>query len=152
MADSCSATLSDGRSCPLTCWRPHEDYGVHTGLVSEPEFAKTPYCKLHLFKENAPPIYLTAGQIRLLHEYSTTLPTGTTIGKIWKRRNYNAGMPTWWLGEYVEHWDPGFIGMVWRDIIEDPLDTFIGPRSFKNPAERYIGLGHLYGRPVKHPL
>ncbi len=38
-----------------------------------------------------------------LPEYSTTLPTGTAIGKRWKAHR----MSGWRLGEYVEHPDPG---------------------------------------------
>lgn len=67
-----------------------------------------------------------------LPEYSLTLPTGTTIGKRWKRDN-NAfkrpvrveilGLlfvlpwpPEWWIGEYVEHADPKRVGIKWTKV------------------------------------
>lgn len=67
--------------------------------------------------------YMTMGEFKALSEYSTTFPTGTTPGKVWKREMwYNtsrkAGTPSrWWLGQYGEikgdhidiHWYEIFI-------------------------------------------
>jgi len=74
-----------------------------------------------------PPIVkLTPREFDELLEYSTTLPTGTTIGKRWKR-NQNMmrypicshldpwsgtkepdfrGEPDWWMGEFIPDPDP----------------------------------------------
>lgn len=55
-----------------------------------------------------------------LLEYSTSLPTGTRIGKTRKRRLYNRAKNCWldeWLiGEYVHHSDPDLVGIEWRRI------------------------------------
>src|ERR1700735_4032041 len=91
----CEGSLPDGKRCPLARWRPGPSYGMTSGLPYEGEFARTRFCKFHLFKEDAPPIRLNAPQINALPEYSSSLPTGTRIGKTWKRRNYAAGYPTW---------------------------------------------------------
>lgn len=51
-----------------------------------------------------------------LPEYSCSLPTGTTIGKVWKRNN-NFGSdldPEWIICEYVNHSDPNLIGIDYR--------------------------------------
>jgi len=55
-----------------------------------------------------------------LAEYSTSLPTGTFVGKRWKRRvPYATTMPgVWYLCEYVEHIDPGLVGVVTRRITQ----------------------------------
>lgn len=52
-----------------------------------------------------------------LPDYSCSLPTGTTIGKRWKRRrDYHDETKGWVMGEYVTHRDPNLTGIVWRDI------------------------------------
>ena len=53
-----------------------------------------------------------------LLEYSCSLPTGTTVGKVWKR-NLHAYTrprrdPLWVICEYVEHEDPKRIGIEYR--------------------------------------
>ena len=47
-----------------------------------------------------------------LLEYSTSLPTGTTIGKRWKRKMKDG----WFLGEYVPGGEPGHINIKWKRI------------------------------------
>lgn len=51
-----------------------------------------------------------------LLEYSTSLPTGQTIGKVWKQnmRFGRAGEPEWVICEYVDHEDPNLIGIDYR--------------------------------------
>lgn len=69
-------------------------------------------------------VSLTIIEFDALLEYSTTLPTGTTLGKKWKcRRPYrdDGKPPNWYLGEYVEDPDPEFrakgcVGIVWKKI------------------------------------
>ena len=63
-----------------------------------------------------------------LLEYSCTVPTGTTIGKRWKRgqclcvgvtlrhgtcKKHN----TWMMGEYVHSLRPGHVDIYWRKIL-----------------------------------
>jgi hypothetical protein len=60
---------------------------------------------------------LTQQEFKALPDYSASLPTGTTIGKQWKRRNdYYDESKGWRLGEYVEHPNPDLVGIRWRDI------------------------------------
>ena len=67
-------------------------------------------------------VVLSETEFKELRQYSCTLPTGTTVGKQWKR-NENAYGPTrgpepdWWMGEYIDHEDPERIGIHWRRII-----------------------------------
>ena len=61
-----------------------------------------------------------------LPEYSLSVPTGTTIGKVWKAKErvpaagerygwrFGAG---WSLGEYVDHADPKLVGIKWRELL-----------------------------------
>lgn len=71
-----------------------------------------------------------------LPEYSCTLPTGTTIGKKWKRREPYGADPdtaTWYLGTYVDIGTNASpiaretkIGIEWWEIeIETPRETQI---------------------------
>lgn len=58
-----------------------------------------------------------------LPEYSCTIPTGTTIGKVWRRKkDYYDESKGWLIGEYVTdpQGDPKMVGIQWREplIIE----------------------------------
>lgn len=65
---------------------------------------------------------MPAEEFRKLSEYSCTLPTGTTVGKQWRRRtpySDSDGPPfIWYLGEfYMDASVPeGEIGIRWRRI------------------------------------
>lgn len=73
-------------------------------------------------------IILTKKEFDALPEYSCSLPTGTTIGKKWKK-NIHAFDPRchdprtgntiddWYLCEYVEHSDPTKVGIVYKHIV-----------------------------------
>lgn len=67
-------------------------------------------------------VELTQQEVDALLEYSTTIPTGKTIGKRWKRRLFagpRAG--TWVLCEYIPDPDPSFVGIASRAIrVVDP--------------------------------
>lgn len=57
-------------------------------------------------------VEMTQQEVDDLLEYSTTLPTGKTIGKRWKRYLHlgpKAG--SWVLCEYVEDPDPAYVGI-----------------------------------------
>jgi len=84
-------------------------------------------------------IKLTRAEFEALSEYSITLPTGTTIGRRWKR-NLNAyrqlfythlhpwdGSPVveprgdnWWLGEYAPSPKPKTVLILWSKIELSP--------------------------------
>lgn len=58
------------------------------------------------------PVEMVQSEVDALLEYSTTLPTGKTLGKQWKRRLFvgpKAG--SWVLCEYVEDPDPRYLGI-----------------------------------------
>lgn len=66
-----------------------------------------------------------------LPEYSCSIPTGTTIGKRWKRdahaythmlrsqeeQRLALSGPQWWMAEYTPHEDPTLVGIFWRQIL-----------------------------------
>lgn len=61
-----------------------------------------------------------------LGEYSCTYPTGTTIGKQWRRdlnayREDRRGVPSEWvIGEYVDLGSKTEVGIVWTWAVEAP--------------------------------
>lgn len=77
-------------------------------------------------------VEITRAEFDALPEYSCSLPTGTTIGKRWKRNEtaYCAEPvalhpfdgtvvrepPRWILGEYVAHPNPALVGIRWLRI------------------------------------
>ncbi len=68
-------------------------------------------------------VILTAAELQALDEYSLSMPTGTIVGKRWKRKlwkvrggyRYEDG---WLMGEYVAGPDgrPDYVGVVWREV------------------------------------
>jgi hypothetical protein len=62
-----------------------------------------------------PLVFMERAEMLELPEYSVTLPTGTTIGKRWRRRDPQA-TSGWTMGEYVPHADPALVGIRWREI------------------------------------
>ena len=85
---------------------------------------------------------LTKEELDALPEYSCSIPTGTIIGKRWKRRTYKkSNIPvndfgydekgyfrlepdSWIMGEYAEDETPpdrlhpnGWVKIIWRNII-----------------------------------
>ena len=76
-------------------------------------------------------VYLSQKEFDELGEYSTSIPTGTTIGKQWKRNCYwHKSHPKygtlWCLGEYIPDPDPKFVVIVWKEIIiKKPLLTAV---------------------------
>lgn len=64
-------------------------------------------------------IRLTLAEFDALLDYSSSIPTGTTIGKRWKRRKvYHDESRGWVVGEFVEHPDPDVVGIKWWHNIE----------------------------------
>jgi hypothetical protein len=94
-----------------------------------------------LLPPHAPPkfvptetIELTRKEFAALLEYSTSIPTGTTIGKRWRcnkavtrvhdgtHDEFGRVCDDWWMGEYVEEtqepWKmKGYVGIKWRKIL-----------------------------------
>ena len=71
-------------------------------------------------------VYLSEKEFNALSDYSCSIPTGTTLGKRWKRdlnapRRFHRvepdAPPNWCMGEYVPDTDPKFVGIRWRKII-----------------------------------
>lgn len=85
---------------------------------------------------------MTQKELEGLPEYSSSIPTGTTIGKRWKRKLYKeSGIPVnafgydkdgffrllpdgWLMGEYAEDTTPpdrlhpnGWIKIIWRKVL-----------------------------------
>jgi hypothetical protein len=78
-----------------------------------------------------PPIRLSSSAFSALREYSRTLPTGTTIGKRWKRNARDGyyfpvdvwglrfvfpAPPRWMMGEYAESTLPGMVDILWYRV------------------------------------
>lgn len=64
-------------------------------------------------------VELTQEEFDALPEYSTTIPTGKTIGKQWKRQLYYGQYREQWVRcEYVpDEEDPeNYVGMLWHLI------------------------------------
>ncbi len=57
-----------------------------------------------------------------LAEYSCSIPTGTTIGKRWRRatRYHAPAITEWWIGTYVEHPEPHRVGIEWVWAVSEP--------------------------------
>lgn len=58
---------------------------------------------------------MTLDYFDALLEYSSSLPTGTYIGKRWKRF-VGWGTDRWLMGEYAEDDDPKRVRIIWRRI------------------------------------
>lgn len=56
-----------------------------------------------------------------LPEYSCSLPTGTILGKVWKRRVPYLIVEDepckWYLGEYYDDGTPDQVAIRWREIL-----------------------------------
>lgn len=62
-------------------------------------------------------VTLTKKEFADLPDYSCTLPTGTTIGKQWKRRNnYYDESKGWCRGTYSRQIDKDTVEITWEKI------------------------------------
>lgn len=59
---------------------------------------------------------MTRAEFERLMEYSRSIPSGTYVGKIWKRRQW-LNSDVWLLGEYVDVGSQTEIGIKWRAIL-----------------------------------
>jgi len=71
-------------------------------------------------------ITLTLQEFRMLDEYSMTMPTGTRIGKRWRRLVEHEGAAVWLMGEYAaaanRKEDVGIIVKWYRVVLSDPRE------------------------------
>jgi hypothetical protein len=102
-------------------------------------------------------VYLYPWVLDSMDEYSCTLPTATTIGKVWKRRVPEDALPNdakWHVGMYVEHSDPKRVKILWFDVelLSGPAPRAYSPPDWSNfdawkaeldleRAERAAGVG-----------
>lgn len=72
-----------------------------------------------------------------LPEYSCSLPTGTVVGKKWRKNvhayRYLRRLPEvpvelheWKIGEYIDDSDPGMIGIKWAWAVDENHDPHRG--------------------------
>lgn len=78
---------------------------------------------------------LTRDELFELPEYSCSLPTGTIIGKRWRRDVHAYREPPvpaeqheWQIGEYVEHPDPELVGIVWTWAVDEDHEPHRGTK------------------------
>lgn len=77
-------------------------------------------------------------ELESIDEYSCSLPTGTTIGKMWKRdmneaERYHTGRPLpeeWVVAMYIPDDRPDSVGIVWFNV---ELRQGPHPRSYHAP-------------------
>jgi len=77
-------------------------------------------------------IRLFPWELESMGEYSCSIPTGTTLWKMWKcdlnayRLPPKKRKPKWVVGQYIPHKDPEFVGIRWFPVklLEgpEPLD------------------------------
>ncbi len=74
---------------------------------------------------------LTQPELDALLEYSLSLPTGTTIGKRWKRRIPARGpLQGWAIGKYVTSDQPNEVGIEWSRVeIAESVTAGHAPRG-----------------------
>jgi hypothetical protein len=65
-------------------------------------------------------VELSRAEFDALLDYSASIPTGTTIGKKWKRRNdYYDESKGWVMGEYFDIGEKDSVGIRWFNIVLD---------------------------------
>lgn len=81
-------------------------------------------------------LFLYFYELDSMDEYSTTLPTGTTIGKFWKRNEnvFQDAPPKWVVKCYAEDPDPEFRRILWFDVVlrEGPKPPGWEPPDWSN--------------------
>jgi len=71
-------------------------------------------------------LYLYPWEFDSMPEYNTTLPTGTTCGKVWRRYTK--------VGMYIPDEDPKMIGILWFDVCirQGPKPSGYHPPDWSN--------------------
>lgn len=78
-------------------------------------------------------LFLYPWELDSMPEYSTTLPTGTTVGKVWradKNVNVRGASPEWVVAMYIPDEDPKMVGIVWFNV---ELRQGPHPRGYAKP-------------------
>lgn len=73
-------------------------------------------------------IVMSREDLRDLPEYSCSIPTGTTIGKRWRKNiHFGSGrIPEWKIAEYVDDPNPEFIGIKWDWALDEKHNVHRG--------------------------
>lgn len=78
-------------------------------------------------------IVISRAELFTIREYSCSIPTGTVIGKRWRRdvhafrrRATPVDRHEWQIGEYIEHSDPGKVGIKWGWAVDDQHEPHRG--------------------------
>lgn len=94
--------------------------------------------------DELPAVAVSESVFKRLMDYSCSVPTGTTIGRWWKRRvDYNDASKGWLLGCYGPcATDPSKVTMHWRRLtwypwIEDDAPTNAGDLPPLNPKASF---------------
>lgn len=89
-------------------------------------------------------IRLNQSELNALLEYSTSVPTGTTIGKRWKRKTDSG----WLIGEYIPDQDPKRVGIKWYkvEIIDAPIEVK-DKEPVQDPLKNALHHFLSFGRP-----
>jgi hypothetical protein len=87
-------------------------------------------------RRNTPEIVISRDELRKLPEYSCTIPTGTTIGKRWRRdvlepKRFHGVLPRdtpaeWMIGEYYDIGSDKEVGIKWAWAMEAPGKVWRG--------------------------
>lgn len=82
-------------------------------------------------------LYLFAWELESMPEYSTTLPTGTTVGKLWKRNlnvHHRRAEPRWLVCMYGPDSDPKMVAIWHAEVV---LRHGPAPRVYRPPDWSY---------------
>lgn len=66
------------------------------------------------------PVVVSLAVFKQTYEYSRTLPTGTVIGKTWRRCVYSGlrdQYEEWWMGTYVDVGSSECVGIRWQPLL-----------------------------------
>jgi hypothetical protein len=58
-----------------------------------------------------------------LGDYSCTVPSGTVVGKVWKRHVPLGRRGQWWFGQFSRSEYPEMVNIIWRELHIRQPDT-----------------------------
>jgi len=83
-------------------------------------------------------VFLYRWELESMDEYSRTLPTGTTIGKVWRRAGFESGHGVWVVGVYARALHPAHRGqycrILWLEVVykHGPAPRQYSPPDWSN--------------------
>jgi hypothetical protein len=94
-----------------------------------------PRCQACKGKDNWKPTSVTLfwWELKSMDDYSHTIPTGTTIGKVWRRHEpYRTTdeEAKWYVGLYAESDKPDYVDIIWMPVV---LRSGPAPRNYTPP-------------------